>query len=146
MPTPESPTPTPIPDVSLAASSRFVAASGFVVDEVTEASVRGHVEFGPEHHTPWGVVHGGVYATIIESAASIGASYAVRERGEFSVGLHNGTDFIRPATAGSAQVEAAALHQGQGQQLWDVVISAIDTGKTIARGQVRLQNVPAPSS
>lgn len=142
----ESPSPTPIPDVSLEASSQFVAASGFVVDEVAETSVRGHVELGPEHHTPWGVVHGGVYATIIESAASIGASYAVRERGEFSVGLHNGTDFIRPATAGSAHVEATALHQGKGQQLWDVVISAAESGKTIARGQVRLQNVPAPSA
>ena len=142
----ETPVSAAIPDVSLESSSRFVAASGFIVDEVTDTTVRGHVEFGPDHHTPWGVVHGGVYATIIESAASIGASYAVRERGEFSVGLHNGTDFIRPATAGSAQVEAAALHQGRGQQLWDVVIAAADTGKTIARGQVRLQNVPFPSA
>ena len=141
----ESVQPVDIPDVSLEASSRFVAASGFVVDDVSETAVRGHVEFGPDHHTPWGVVHGGVYATIIESAASIGASFAVRERGEFSVGLHNGTDFIRPATAGPANVEAVALHQGKGQQLWDVVISAADSGKTIARGQVRLQNVPAPS-
>lgn len=35
-----------IPDVSLDAASRFVAASGFIVDEVTDTRLRGHVELG----------------------------------------------------------------------------------------------------
>lgn len=138
--------PADLPDVSLEAASAFVAASGLVVDEVASDRLRGHVEFGPHHHTPWGVVHGGVYATIVESAGSIAASHAVRDRGQFSVGLHNGTDFLRPVTAGMADVEATALHQGRGQQLWDVVITARDSGKVIARGQLRLQNVPLPAS
>ncbi|WP_333617975.1 PaaI family thioesterase [Dietzia sp.] len=137
---------TDLPDVSLESASAFVAASGFVVESVDARSCRGYVELGEDHFTPWGVVHGGVYATIIESAASIGASAAVRDRGQFAVGLHNGTDFLRPSTGGVADVAAEPLHQGKGQQLWDVVISARDTGKPIARGQVRLQNVPLTES
>ncbi|WP_417215740.1 PaaI family thioesterase [Arthrobacter sp.] len=134
------------PDVSLAAASKFVAASGLVVDEVTTTRVRGHVELDADHHTPWGVVHGGVYTTLVESAGSIGASHAVLERDEFAVGVHNATDFLRPATAAQATVEARALHQGRTQQLWEVIITNAGTGKVLARGQLRLQNVPLPDT
>lgn len=132
------------PNVSLAAASRFVAASGFVVEEVSATRVRGHVDLGTDHHTPWGVVHGGLYATIVESAGSIGASVAVRDLGQFAVGVHNATDFLRPTTGGRASVEAEAVHQGRTQQLWQVVITDADTRKVLARGQLRLQNMPLP--
>lgn len=136
--------PASFPDVSLDAASRFVAASGFVVEEISTDRIRGHVDLGREHHTPWGVVHGGVYATIVESAGSIGASQAVADHGQFAVGVHNATDFLRPTTGGRASIEAKALHQGRTQQLWQVVITADSTGKELARGQLRLQNVSLP--
>jgi 1,4-dihydroxy-2-naphthoyl-CoA hydrolase len=56
---------------------RFLAAAGLEVDEVTATRVVGHIDLGREHHTPWGVIHGGVYATAVETAASLGASAAV---------------------------------------------------------------------
>lgn len=104
----------------------------------------GHIELTEEHFTLWGVVHGGVYSTALESAASIGASEAVKARGQFAVGVNNSTDFIRASTGGRVEVVAEPLHQGRIQQLWLVVITAVDTGKVVARGQVRLQNVPLP--
>lgn len=132
------------PDVSLETASRFVAASGLLVDEVTNTEVRGHADLGVDHHTPWGVVHGGVYTTLVESAGSIGASQAVADRGEFAVGIHNATDFLRPTTGARVAVEASALHQGRTQQLWQVVITDTASDKVLARGQLRLQNVPLP--
>ena len=83
-----------LPAVDLRAASRFVAASGFEVTEAGGARVTGHVDLGPDQHTPWGVVHGGVYCTVIESAASIGASAAVLDTGQFAVGVNNQTDFL----------------------------------------------------
>lgn len=133
-----------LPDVSLETASNFVAASGFIVDEVTNTSVSGHADLGVDHHTPWGVVHGGVYTTIVESAGSIGASHAVSERGEFAVGIHNATDFLRPTTGARVAVEGTALHQGRTQQLWEVIITDTSSDKVLARGQLRLQNVPLP--
>ena len=44
------------PDLTTA--SAFVAATGLQLTEVTGTRVAGHVEVGPQHHTPWGVVHG----------------------------------------------------------------------------------------
>jgi 1,4-dihydroxy-2-naphthoyl-CoA hydrolase len=129
-----------LPDLSLNAASRFVAAAGLVVDEASGTRVRGHLDLGAEHHTPWGVVHGGVYTTAVESAASIGATAAVADSAQYAVGLHNATDFLRASTAGRAEVLAEPLQQGRTQQLWLVTITN-EQGKELARGQLRLQNI-----
>lgn len=127
---------------ALEAGSDFVRAAGLVVDEVSGTSVRGHLDLGPAHHTPWGVVHGGVYASAVETAASVGGSTAVADRGEIAVGLTNTTQFLRSLTAGRVTVEAVALHQGRTQQLWRVEIRD-EAGKLVAHGELRLQNLPA---
>lgn len=133
-----------LPGMKRTESSEFVAATGFVVDELNATSLRGHVQLGTNHHTPWGVVHGGLFTTIVESAASIGASFAVNEYGQFAVGVHNATDFLRSGSSGLALVKATALHQGRTQQLWEVIITDDASSKVLARGQLRLQNVPLP--
>lgn len=129
-----------IADFALSIASPFVAAAGLVVDEISGTSVRGHLDLGPDHHTPWGIVHGGVYTTAVESAASIGASAAVADRGQYAVGVHNATDLIRASTSGRATLEAEPVHQGRTQQLWSVAIRD-EQGRQLARGQVRLHNV-----
>lgn len=125
---------------SLEGSGAFVRAAGLELDEVSGNRVTGHIDLGEDHHTPWGIVHGGVYATAIESAASIGASTAVRERGMVAVGLTNTTHFLRSVTAGRVLVEAEALHQGRSQQLWRVDVRD-DRDRLLAHGEVRLQNL-----
>jgi uncharacterized protein (TIGR00369 family) len=86
-------------------------------------------------------VHGGLYATTVESATSIGASVAVREQAMYAVGLSNHTDFLRAHTQGRLDVRAWAIHQGRTGQLWQCDITRPD-GKLVAQGRVRLQNVP----
>jgi uncharacterized protein (TIGR00369 family) len=135
-----------LPPVDLRTASSFVAASGFTVGEAGGTRVTGHVDLGPDQHTPWGVVHGGVYCTVIESAASIGASAAVLDRGQFAVGVNNQTDFLRPMTTGRLDVVAEPIQQGRTLQLWLVTLTRADDGKVVARGQVRLQNVPLPTA
>ena len=112
-----------------------------VVDSASGTRVVGHIALGPDHHTPWDRVHGGVYTTAVESAASL----AVRDRGQFAVGVHNATDFLRPAASSRAQVIAEPLQQGRAQQLWLVTIRD-ERGQVLARSQLRLQNVPVPGA
>jgi uncharacterized protein (TIGR00369 family) len=115
---------------------------GLVLDEISGTRVTAHLELGARHHTPWGVVHGGVYTTAIESVASVGASLAVRERGEFAVGVDQSADFLRSMREGRVDIEAEPVIQGRVQQLWEVKINRHEDGKAIAQGRVRLQNVP----
>jgi uncharacterized protein (TIGR00369 family) len=118
----------------------FLAAAGLDVTDLTATHVIGHIDLGPDHHTPWGIVHGGVYATAVESAASLGASAAVEQQGLVAVGLTNTTHFVRPLTSGRVTVTAVALNQGRTQQLWQVDIKD-QTGRLVAHGELRLQNV-----
>ena len=135
-----------LPAVDLASASPFVAATAFRIGEVGSTRVTGTVEVGPEQHTPWGVVHGGLYCAVIESAASIGASVAVADSGQFAVGVNNNTDFIRSMTEGRLDVVAEPVQQGRTLQLWQVLLTRSEDGKLVARGQVRLQNVPLPGA
>ena len=116
-----------------------------VVDTVTATEVAGHLEVGADHHTPGGVVHGGVYCAAIESAAGVGASAAVSDRGQFAVGVSNVANFLRPVTAGRLTVTASAVQQGRTLQLWSVRVVRED-GRAVVAGQVRLQNVPFPAA
>jgi len=115
---------------------------GMVFDEISDTRVRAHLDLGPQHHTPWGVVHGGVYTTVIESVASVGASAAVYAQGQFAVGVNNSTDFLRSMRAGRVDIIAEPVIQGRVQQLWRVSVTRHEDGKAIAQGHVRLQNVP----
>jgi 1,4-dihydroxy-2-naphthoyl-CoA hydrolase len=117
-----------------------IQAVGLEIDELTGGRVIGHLQLGPQHHTPWGVVHGGVYATAVESAASLGASAAVKDQGMVAVGLTNTTHFLRSLTDGLVTVTAVALNQGRTQQLWQVDITDKE-GRLVAHGELRLQNI-----
>jgi len=86
-------------------------------------------------------VHGGVFASAVETAASVGASTAAAERGMIAVGVHNATDFVKGSTGGRANVIATAIQQGATQQLWEVSITRDSDGQILAQGRLRLQNV-----
>jgi 1,4-dihydroxy-2-naphthoyl-CoA hydrolase len=49
-------------------------------------------------------------------------------------------------TAGRLDVVAEPIQQGRTLQLWLVTLTRADDGKTVARGQVRLQNIPLPTA
>lgn len=123
--------------------SEFMRLLGLEFDELGPIRVVGHFECGPALHQPWGAVHGGVYASVVETAATTGAYLAVRERGQIAVGITNTTHFLRPEREGRLDVIATAVHQGRSTQLWEVEIVRAGDGRPVARGSVRLQNVDA---
>ena len=93
----------------------------------------------PDHLQPYGIVHGGVHCSVIESVASVGAGFWLGERGQV-VGVSNQTDFLRAVRDGRLMATGMPIHRGRLQQLWAVEIrDARD--RLVARGQVRLQNI-----
>lgn len=97
----------------------------------------------PELHQAFGVVHGGVYAAIVESLASIAANVWLGLDGEIrAVGVSNQTDFIRAVREGSLRAEATPLQRGRMLQVWQVAVTD-DQGRLCAHGKVRLANLPS---
>jgi uncharacterized protein (TIGR00369 family) len=78
------------------------------------------VPFGPRLTQPFGLVHGGVFATVAETLASLGTYLAVAEEGKHAMGLSNATSFLRPVTRGAIHATARAIHRGSTTWIWDV--------------------------
>ena len=123
--------------------SEFLRLLEIEFDERTPTRVTGSVAADERHHQPWGLVHGGLYTTVIETFATTGAFEAIKERGLQAVGVSNVTDFVRPHEHGRLDVVATPVHQGRTQQLWQVELRRPEDHKLVARGQVRLQNIEA---
>lgn len=117
----------------------FVGGLGLVFDGLEDGGVRAHLDCGPAHHQPYGIVHGGVYAAIVETLASISAALDVEAQGKVVVGVSNATDFLRAHRSGRIDAVATPIHRGRLQHVWVVEITRASDGKLVARGQVRLQ-------
>lgn len=91
---------------------------------------------------PGGIVHGGVYAAVIEGTASVGANLWLDDDA-VAVGVSNQTDFLRSVREGELTAEAVPLQRGRRLQLWQVTVTTED-GRLAAHGTVRLANLPRP--
>ena len=125
----------------LEGASAYVRAAGLKLSEASGSKVVGWIDLTAEHHQPFGIVHGGVYCSAIETAASIGASTAVMDQGLVAVGVNNNTNFLAQMTEGRVDVVATPITQGRTQQLWNVEITRPTDGRLVATGQVLLQNI-----
>jgi 1,4-dihydroxy-2-naphthoyl-CoA hydrolase len=100
----------------------FDALYGLQVTDASSSGVRGHVAVRDELKQPGGLVHGGVYAAISESLASLGTMIGVNDDGKLAVGLSNQTSFLRPITAGTIHAYAVRKHSGRTTWVWEVEI------------------------
>jgi 1,4-dihydroxy-2-naphthoyl-CoA hydrolase len=105
---------------------RYVELSGDRV--VLESDVVPHL------HQPYGIVHGGVHCSLIETAASIGAALWFGDKGNV-VGVA-----IRAVREGTLTTTATPVQRGRTMQLWQVDVQSED-GRLVARGEVRLANI-----
>ena len=111
---------------------------GLEVIEVTPERVRARLLAGPQHHQPYGVLHGGVYCSIVEAVASYGAGHRALSLGQKGVlGVSNATDFFRSHSAGELLCEGQPIHSGRSAHVWEVDVKRASDGKLVARGQVR---------
>jgi 1,4-dihydroxy-2-naphthoyl-CoA hydrolase len=90
------------------------------LEQVDTGELRARIPFRPELTQPFGLVHGGVLASIAETLASLGTYLAVAEEGRHAMGLSNATNFMRPITRGTIHATARAVHRGSTTWIWDV--------------------------
>ncbi|HEV3048123.1 MAG TPA: PaaI family thioesterase [Solirubrobacteraceae bacterium] len=109
----------------------FDGLYGLELLSCSDTEVRARVRVREELKQPAGLVHGGVYASIAESMASLATALAVRGQGEQAMGLSNSTSFLRPITEGTVHACATRLHRGRTTWVWDVRFSD-DADRTCA--------------
>jgi uncharacterized protein (TIGR00369 family) len=110
----------------------------------SDTEVRARVVVHDELKQPAGLVHGGVYASIAESIASIATGITVLDDGNVAMGMSNSTNFLRPITTGAIHARATRLHRGRTTWLWDVTFTD-DDGRTCALTRMTIAVRPLPS-
>ena len=131
-------TPAP-PDDDSGLERGFIKLVGLRIEQASGDRVVLTCPVTPDLHQPFGLVHGGVYATLAETAASIGGSLWFGDQGKV-VGVSNHTDFLRAVRRGELRAEATPLARGRTTQLWQVEIRD-EQGRLVAHAKVRLQNL-----
>jgi 1,4-dihydroxy-2-naphthoyl-CoA hydrolase len=104
----------------------FDGLYGLHVEAVTEEEARASVPVSDSVKQPMGLVHGGLYAAMAESLASMATALAVAPDGRMAMGLSNATSFMRPITEGTVHATARRIHRGRTTWIWDVSITDDD--------------------
>ncbi len=79
----------------------------------------------PDHHQPFGLLHGGVSVVLAESAASVGGHLAAPD-GHTAVGVEINANHVRPVREGQLTATATPLHTGRTTQVWEIKIRDAD--------------------
>jgi uncharacterized protein (TIGR00369 family) len=111
---------------------------------VAADEVRAEWDVTEQHHQPYGIVHGGVYCTVIETVCSVGAALFAAKSGLGAVGLDNHTSFLHAVRSGKLTVTARPLTRGRRTHLWEATVTD-GQGRVAASGRVRLLCVESDS-
>jgi 1,4-dihydroxy-2-naphthoyl-CoA hydrolase len=132
-----------VPDIATNAEELlgkgFTGPLGLRIEETTPDRMTVRWTVQPTQWQPYGITHGGVYCTVVETVASVAAAVWLGDDGHV-VGVSNHTDFLRAVREGELVATGTPIHRGRSQQLWLVEIHD-DRQRLVARGQVRLQNL-----
>jgi 1,4-dihydroxy-2-naphthoyl-CoA hydrolase len=98
--------------------SRFDELIGteWVSDDPDRAIAR--IRMRDELRQPIGLLHGGVYSTVIESLCSRATALAVLPKGKTCMGQSINVNFLRAITEGGAEIRAEAVHRGRSTWVW----------------------------
>jgi 1,4-dihydroxy-2-naphthoyl-CoA hydrolase len=134
-----------IPGIVVPLDQSFNGLVGLAVSEADEHTARGDLPVRRELMQPWGIVHGGVFATIAESLASWATATVVLGEGQAAMGLSNNTSFLRPIGEGTIHALATRRHRGRTTWVWDVDMTD-DQGRLCASSRVTIAVRPIDAS
>ncbi|HYI98633.1 MAG TPA: PaaI family thioesterase [Thermoleophilaceae bacterium] len=115
---------------------------GLQVGDFDDESIAGSFEVTDSVRQPFGIVHGGAYAALAETLASVATYMQVHENGEIAVGQNNDTSFLRPVSEGTVRAEGVRRHRGRTSWIWDFEFSD-DQGRVCAISRVTIAVRPA---
>ena len=114
----------------------------WISNDPDDARVR--LQIRDELRQPFGLMHGGVMSSLIESVCSAATFAAVSDKGMAAMGQSIEVSFIRPITEGGAEVRAQARHRGRTSWLWQAEVLD-DEGKPCAIAKMTIAVRPRPS-
>lgn len=131
-------------DASPYAYDGFDSHIGLTITSATPDEVTARLEVRPELLQPYGLLHGGVLCSVVETVGSVAGATWFGERGQV-VGTSNHTNFLRAVREGVLSARATPIHRGRTQQLWTIDITD-EQDRLVAKGELRLANLAQESA
>lgn len=117
-------------------------AMGLHLIRATADEVTAEVEIDHRHHQTYGIVHGGVYCSLIETVSSVGAAIWASRNRQSVVGVENNTSFLSAVRDGKIFATARPLMRGRRTQVWETKVTD-GASRLVAHGRVRLISLEA---
>lgn len=117
------------------AASPFHTSLGISVESAGEGSVTLRCESTPAHANLHGTVHGGVIATLADTAAGLAVRSAMTDPGGAHASVHLDVQYLAPATSGTLRATGRVAKLG-GRLAFAEATVVDDTGEVLARAQV----------
>ncbi|MCX4427839.1 PaaI family thioesterase [Streptomyces mirabilis] len=108
----------------------IAATLGMTLEEVEHGRVVFALVPGEEHYNPIGSVHGGVYATLLDSAAGC-AVQSVLPQGMGYTSLDLNVKFLRPVTVDTGKVRAVGTVLNSGRRTALAQAELFDSGNRL---------------
>jgi 1,4-dihydroxy-2-naphthoyl-CoA hydrolase len=118
----------------------FDSLLGLTITSASEDEVTATLQVRPELLQPYGLLHGGVLCSVVETVGSVAGATWFGDRGQV-VGTSNHTNFLRAVREGVLTVVATPIHRGRTQQLWTVDVRD-EQQRLVAKGELRVANLP----
>jgi 1,4-dihydroxy-2-naphthoyl-CoA hydrolase len=125
-------------------SSTLDGTLGFEFLEVGPERATARFEVADRVRQPMGIVHGGAYAAMAETLASMATFREVAGDGMVALGQSNHTSFLRPVSDGTVHAEGRARHRGRTSWIWEIDFTD-DQGRLTAIARVTMAVRPAPA-
>lgn len=128
-----------IPEWARGLSSELHERMGITITHLGADRVMGHMPVAGNRQ-PFGLLHGGASAVMIEGLASMGSAAHARALGRMPVGVDLNVTHIRAARDGTVRGLATPLHLGSRTAVWEVELTD-DEGRRTAVGRLTCQLV-----
>ena len=120
----------------------FEGLVGTVYDWYESGEITGHFNLRPDLLAPSGDAPLGLYATVAEGAASVGAGIDARHHGMTPSGLSNDTTVTQRFSNGRVNFRAKCQHDASDLSIWTIEFRDVDDA-TVAVSTVRVAIRPS---
>ncbi len=108
---------------------------GIEVTAVAEDGLTGTMPVDERTFQPFGLLHGGATAALIETLGSLGSSLLIDHDSQASVGLELNVNHLRAVRNGTVTCRVRAVHAGRRTHVWQADVMD-EEGRAVATGRL----------
>ncbi len=122
-------------DLNEMCKDTMIGRQGIKFTEIAKDHLRATMPVDKRNMQPFGILHGGASAVLIETIGSVASTLVVDYEKKACVGLSLNVNHLRAVSEGHVHAAAYPLHTGRSTHVWDVKLLN-DADELVAVGRI----------